>query len=168
MDKRTAELDRLYREVGPQVWDYLRRRVSDATVAEEALQDTFLAVAKDFDALMAARSKRAWLIGIARNLLREHVRRAARRRAVSLPEEYPVADPPAEDFRVEAMRRAIDRLPDAQREVIELRLGHGLTYAEIAEAMAIPIGTVRSRLHNAVATLRAWAADVGVQRTVET
>jgi RNA polymerase sigma-70 factor (ECF subfamily) len=57
------------------------------------------------------------------------------------------------------MREAIVKLPDAQREVLELRLAHGLSYVEIAETLRIPVGTVRSRMHNAVAALRRWAQD---------
>ena len=154
MDERARELDRLYREEGPVLWDYLRRHVADRGAAEEIFQETFVAVAEGFEGLAAARSPRAWLLGIGRNLLREHVRRAARTRSVPLSVDQPGPSLPDEDPRLQTMRQAIGRLPDGQREVLEMRLGHGLTYAEIAEALGIPVGTVRSRLHNAVGELR--------------
>ncbi|NUQ48120.1 MAG: sigma-70 family RNA polymerase sigma factor, partial [Phycisphaerae bacterium] len=56
--------------------------------------------------------------------------------------------------RVERMRLAIARLPDAQRESLELRLRDELSYEEIAEVTGAPVGTVRSRLHHAVRGLR--------------
>ncbi len=154
MNGWTAELERLYREVGPQVRAYLLHRSGGAEVADELLQETFLAVAENGQALRAARSPRAWLIGIARNLHREHLRRDARRRSVPLAEDQAAPIEAVEDPRLDAMRLAIARLPGPLREVVELRLTHGLRYAEIAEALDIPVGTVRSRLHNAVVTLR--------------
>lgn len=168
MDERACQLERLYREDGPAVWEYLRRRLPDAHAAEEVFQETFLAVASNWEGLATASSARAWLIGIARNLVREHQRSAIRHAATALGEEHAEAAvhsrggcATGEDSRLEAMRRAIARLPEVQREVLELRLSQDLTYAEIAEALAIPVGTVRSRLHQAVAALRRWAAEAG-------
>ncbi|MBK8270299.1 MAG: sigma-70 family RNA polymerase sigma factor [Planctomycetes bacterium] len=60
----------------------------------------------------------------------------------------------AEDERLDPMREAIARLPEGHREVLELRLVEVLSYAEIAESLALPIGTVRSRIHHAVMRLR--------------
>jgi RNA polymerase sigma-70 factor (ECF subfamily) len=121
------------------------------------LQEVFVVAIKNMDALKAATSKRAWLIGIARNIRRAYLRREARRRTSPLPDEPAGSLPESEDARVEAMRTAIRKLPDGQREVIELRLGQELSYAEVAETLGIPIGTVRSRLHLAVGALRDWA-----------
>jgi RNA polymerase sigma-70 factor (ECF subfamily) len=158
MIERTEQLERLYDEVGPEVWAFVRRRVADAGTAEELFQETFAVAVSDFAAVAAAASARAWMIGIARNLIRRHWHSVQRRRSVALPDDLPANGEPIEDARVNAMRQAIARLPDGQREVLELRLGRELSYAEIAEALAIPLGTVRSRLHHAVASLRAWAS----------
>ena len=62
---------------------------------------------------------------------------------------------PVPDERVAAARETISSLPPLQREILDLRFSQGLSYAEIAEALGIPIGTVRSRLHHAVAEVRA-------------
>jgi len=156
------DLESLYRLLGPGLLAYLRRQVGRRGDAEELLQETFLIAARQEDSLAAAGSPRAWLFGVARNLFREHVRRRTRRSTTTLCEEpaSPIADPV--DERVDAMRSAIGRLPEAQREVIELRLSQELSYAEIAEALVIPIGTVRSRLHHAIAALRiAMTAEEG-------
>jgi RNA polymerase sigma-70 factor, ECF subfamily len=168
MDDRACDLEQLYREHGQAVWAYVRRRLANGHAAEETFQETFLAVAADWTGLATASSARAWLIGIARNLVREHLRSAARRAAAPLDEQYAQAAPPSEDPRLEATRRAIARLPDAQRDVLELRLSQDLTYVEIAEVLAIPVGTVRSRLHLAVAALRQWATVAGATGVLKT
>jgi len=59
-----------------------------------------------------------------------------------------------EDARLEPLRAAIAGLPAPQRETLLLKLQHELSYEEIAEVLAIPVGTVRSRLHHAVLRLR--------------
>jgi RNA polymerase sigma-70 factor (ECF subfamily) len=179
MGETRAELERLYREVGPCVLAYLRRRAADPSVAEELLQETFVAVAEDPASLERAVSERAWLIGIARNLLHRHFRMKGGRigstpsgaeagsRPVPVPLDQVTEAESPEDPRVEAMRRAIDRLGETQREVLGLRLGQDLSYAEIAEALAIPIGTVRSRMHSAVGALRTWARETGLEKILE-
>jgi RNA polymerase sigma-70 factor (ECF subfamily) len=159
MSGHEMDLERLYLDVGPVVWSYLRRRIADLHAAEEILQEAFLAAMADPAGLDAAISKRAWLVGIARNLLRDHLRRKKHRPWTPDCDASPAFAPPHEDHRLEAMREAIVKLPDAQREVLELRLAHGLSYVEIAETLRIPVGTVRSRMHNAVAALRRWAQD---------
>ena len=161
MDDETAKLERLYREVGPDVRAYLRRRIGGSFEADDLLQETFLAVAANLEALERAGSKRAWLIGVARNLLRNHLGKRFRQREFQLSDEDPASLPSEreEDPRMESIRQLIQELPDAQREVLTLRLGDGLQYGEIAEAMGIPIGTVRSRLHHAVGRIKTRIQD---------
>jgi len=155
MEQPHSDIERLYRELGPMIWAYLRRQPVAPDEADEILQETFVVVAANPAAVRAAASQRAWLFGIARNLLREHVRRHSRRRSEPLPEDFAAPSAPAGDGEeIEAMRRAIAGLPEAQREVLELRLREDLSYKEIAEVLEVPIGTVRSRLHHAVRALR--------------
>ena len=157
MEQPTATIERLYSEDGPRIWTYLRRHVMNRATADELFQETFVVATEKVTALMAADSQRAWLFGIARNLMREKLRRPRRETSMPFPEEHTVPIPEEEDPRLETMKRQIEILPSPQREVVELRIGQELSYAEIAEALAIPIGTVRSRMHNAVQTLRTWA-----------
>ncbi len=147
-------LDAIYRELGPVVRAYFFRRVGNIDVADELLQETFLAAAARPDRLFSATSQRAWLIGIAANILRNHRRKKATSKTTYLKPDLPVRCNPSADPREDALRQAIDHLPDAQREALKMRLADDLSYAEISEAMGIPIGTVRSRIHNAVAALR--------------
>lgn len=160
MDERVARLESLYRELGPAVLAFLRRRTTDRGDADELLQETFLAAMRNPVGLAAAVSQRAWLIGIARNLHRQFLRRRDRDRLVgSMAEEPTARESPPEDARLQAMRRAIAKLPETHREVLDMRLGDELSYAQIAEALDLPIGTVRSRIHFAIRRLRTWAAD---------
>lgn len=163
MQERANELSRLYAEVGPRIWSYAARHCRRAYEADEVLQETFLAAAKNWNGLLAAHSKQAWLIGIARNLIRHRIRQWASSKYVELCHEPTAPSSPKEDPRLEPMRAAIAKLPQAQREALELRLVSELSYAEIAEALGIPIGTVRSRLHEALRRLRETiGAEVGV------
>lgn len=98
---------------------------------------------------------RAYLFGVAR-----HVSHAAWRRkskdAVVLEEVAveTVAHANAQDDRVDAACEMIEQLPALQREILDLRFNQSLSYAEISEVLEIPIGTVRSRLHNAISLIR--------------
>lgn len=150
MDETVARLESLYREHGEALLRYLRRRGGGAP-AEDLLQETFVQALRAVDRLAAAASPRAWLFAIARNVAATAWRR--HRPTAPLPADVPTREAPT-DPRIERMRQAIAGLPDGHREVIELRLAHDLSYEEIAETLGIPLGTVRSRLHHAMARLR--------------
>lgn len=144
-------LERLYKRHAEELFRYLQRRVPQVRDAEDALQETFVQAASHGDRLAAAESPRAWLFGVARHVasgLRRQVRRLT---ATGSAEE---AEQPAPDPRLAHVREALDSLGADHREALELRLVSGLSYAEIAEALDIPIGTVRSRIHYALDRLR--------------
>jgi RNA polymerase sigma-70 factor (ECF subfamily) len=145
-------LDKLYRATGPQLLAWLNRRHGDAALAEDLLQETFAAALRHPDRLWQAVSVRAYLFGIARNLSAEATRRA--RPNAELPDDLPATPDTPADPRLGLMREAISGLEPPLREVLELRLGPELSYEEIAAALAVPVGTVRSRLHHAVRRLR--------------
>lgn len=98
----------------------------------------------------------AWACAVAANWAIDRHRRASRRERSAV---APVAaTPPPESERVElrdAVRRGLDRLDPALRATVVLRFYADLAVAEIAAAMSVPEGTVKSRLHRAVAELRA-------------
>jgi RNA polymerase sigma-70 factor (ECF subfamily) len=154
MDRISA----LYREHAPALLGYLQRAFGSAGSAEDMLQETFLRALQGADRLAAAVSPRAWLFGVARHVGLDAIRRGGR--LGPLPQDMPAPPAPSGDDRVDQVRRAIDRLPDEQREALELRVTGGLTYEEIAAAVDVPIGTVRSRLHNALRRLREGLSDI--------
>lgn len=151
MEEEIRQVEQLYHEMGPSLLSYFRRQPMLAPAAEDLLQDTFVRALKRIDRLQAAVSQRAYLFGIARHVGIDALRRLRPR--ADLPPDAPDATKP-EDDRLELMRQAISALPAGQREALLLKLHHGLSYVEIAEALAIPVGTVRSRLHHAVHHLR--------------
>lgn len=99
----------------------------------------------------------AWVFGIVRNAWRDEVRSRGRWQQVLAPEEAGLAVGEASVERhAEALSlaAALARLPDEQREVVALVLVEGLSYAEAAEVLDVPVGTVTSRLARGRATLQ--------------
>jgi RNA polymerase sigma-70 factor (ECF subfamily) len=105
---------------------------------------------------------RGYLFRIAANVWRDHLRRelVRRRAAVTLeagePEWAEAADAPLlqHELRV-AVRQAIAELPSSQREVVELRQAHGITFQEIADRLGRPLGTVLTQMRAALARISA-------------
>jgi RNA polymerase sigma-70 factor (ECF subfamily) len=144
---------------------FVQRRVG-RDLAEEVTAETF---ARGFE----ARSRYAaqhpvalpWLLGIASNVMRRHWRSERRRLdayARAAGQDRRDAAPPEVDGTV---LRAVARLPRRQREVLLLAAWADLSYAEIAHALGLPVGTVRSRLARARAAL---GTDTDASPTVAT
>jgi RNA polymerase sigma-70 factor, ECF subfamily len=152
-----ARLATLYQEIAPDLLRYLSRRHGDGAAAEDLLQETFAAVLRNPAGFEAALSPRAYLFGIARNLsartFREDTTHVTLCEFTEF-EDAPSAVPAEQDPRLELVRAEISKLKPDLRETLELRLDHELSYQEIAVALEIPIGTVRSRLHEAMLRLR--------------
>ena len=145
-------IDRLYGQHASELYNYLARRCPDAATASDLLQETFLQVVRQSGQLVKVAMPRAWLFAIARNMLARHYRRQRDPQAVAELWYEPASDAP--DDRLALMRDAIQKLPAELRDTLELRLEQELSYEEIAHVLDIPVGTVRSRLHNAVRQLR--------------
>jgi RNA polymerase sigma-70 factor (ECF subfamily) len=152
MDDTRQWIEALYRETGPQLLSYLSQRLGDITTAEDILQETFAAALRQPDRVRSATSARAYLFGIARNLAAT----ASRRRIDPVDPLSLVlaADEPSRDPRLDLVRDAITRLKPEFKEALEMQLQQELSYEEMAEALGVPVGTVRSRLHYAVNQLR--------------
>lgn len=154
---------------------YLCRLLGSSEDADDLFQDTFLRVLRHAGRFDPARSFKPWLYAIATNLARNTFRSRSYRDAVPLdrPDEDGCAlvaqlagdsRPPGDAAeRVESaqvVRAAVDELPEKGRAAVVLFYYQGLSYDEIAEALEIPVGTVKSRIHNAMARLaRALAPD---------
>lgn len=140
------------------VYNFVFRRTASWDVAEEMTAAVFLeAWRRRRDVVPERATMRPWLLGVAVNLLRNRARSARRRglAEASLPveSERDFADDLAGRMDDEVlMRRTLtvfERLPDADRDVLGLAAWEGLSYEEISEALGIPVGTVRSRIHRA-------------------
>ncbi|MBE2248129.1 MAG: sigma-70 family RNA polymerase sigma factor [Myxococcus sp.] len=154
--------DALYERYEAPLFGFLTRQLGDAAEAEDVLHEAFLAVLKAREAGRSARSFRAWLFEVARHLCLNRVRtrqRAAKATdavAQALAVSEGAALPEAALQRrqtAEALARAVAELPAAWSELYHLRAG-GLSYDELAEVLGVPLGTVKSRLHELVKRLR--------------
>lgn len=153
------QLETLYAEHGEDLLRYLRRQAGIEGEAEDLLHDTFVEAARHADRLRAAVSPRAWLFGVARHVaggLRRRLR--MHRRAEPIHEMAAPAGAIA-DERLDRLRTALESLRSPYRETLELRLREGLNYAEVAQVLGVPVGTVRSRIHHAIERLREALAD---------
>ena len=146
----------LYRRRRHDVFLFALAMGKSASLAEDVTQEVFLNVIENAARFDPAKGTvRAWLLGCARYELIDHLRRE-RRHTSDLPELDVPAD--ADDFvhagqRSERLHAAISRLPLEYREALVLCELQELSYAETAEVLQCPLGTVRSRLHRARAML---------------
>lgn len=136
-----------------------RLTYGDRSLAQDLAQETFLRVLRGIGGYAYPRPFKAWLYAIATNLARNHYTSADQRRT-----DNPDGDDLPDDAHIDAWMDARDEqaaviaalrdLPDLHREVIILAYYQSLSLNEIAEALHIPLGTVKSRLSNGVARLR--------------
>lgn len=156
-DERAFE--ELYARHGHALLAYAERLLGDRGRAEEALQDTFVAVWQGAGAFEGRSTVRTWLFGICR---RQALARARDRTVPHLPvdvaHDLPAAAPGPETVALaradaRAVGAALARLPAAHREILHLMFGAGLGQREIAAVLGIPVGTVKSRLFHARAAL---------------
>lgn len=133
------------------LYNYFRRCGVPPESAEDLIQNVFVVLLDDLDRFTPERgSLRAYLFGVARNVMRNWFRKHRRERGLSLVE----AARPAGTERNAIVKEAVGRIPLDRREALILREFHGLSYREIAEIQKVPVGTVRSRLARAREDLR--------------
>lgn len=145
------------------VFAYLCRLSGDRRQAEDLFQETMTRGIQELPRYDTGRSFSTWLFTIATNLWRDHARsgrRAARREVRDLAEPVPHVPPvsPLDEIMhrevADQVREALSDLDEDHRVVLTLRHYQGLRYAEIAEVLGCPIGTIKSRMHAAVAAIR--------------
>lgn len=146
-------LERLFTESAEDLARYFSRRHGVGERVQDLVQETFLQMAKGLRDGRQPRCARGYLFGIARHLSQAAWQERADNPVLAFDAAAEVAAP-AQDDRIAAAHETIAALEPVQREILELRFSHDLSYAEIAESLAIPIGTVRSRLHHAIAAVR--------------
>jgi RNA polymerase sigma factor (sigma-70 family) len=142
----------VYSAYGRLVYAVARATLSERGMCEEATQQTFLKAWRAAGSIDPGRDLGPWLATIARRVSIDIYRREAHR--ATRPMEVVPADDPAlvsaavtveETFELWEVRRAVSQLPDDEREVVRAQHYEGLTHAQIAARMGIPVGTVKSR-----------------------
>ncbi|MFE3129593.1 RNA polymerase sigma factor [Streptomyces hydrogenans] len=159
-----AAFAKIFDEHARVVYAHAVRTTGDWAVAEDVMSLTFLEAWRLRDKLAEeVKSVRAWLLGIATNVMRNTARTARRHREamsrLAPPESLPdfsdeLVGQMADSQRLAAVARALQRLRRTEREVFTLVVWSGLGYAAAAEALQVPVGTVRSRLSRAREKLR--------------
>jgi RNA polymerase sigma-70 factor (ECF subfamily) len=167
-----AELIGRYRH---QLLHFLTRFLGSATAAEDVFQETFVQVHLSAETFDPSRRFKPWLFTIAANKARDHHRKHGRQPIVSLSapmdreqEGRPYVDlleaelpnpqaPILDAERSRLVKAVVDSLNPHLREILLLSYFQRMSYNQIAETLEIPLGTVKSRLHTAVAAFaKAW------------
>lgn len=149
--------DELVERFHPALFRYIRRLTGSDDAASDTVQDVWLRVVRGLPRLREPERLRAWIFGIAHRALMDRLRQRYAR-----PEDtgVDVSGVPAEDQELlpeddsELLRRALDRVPVVEREALTLFYLQELTLNEIADALGVPVGTVKSRLFRARGLLR--------------
>lgn len=165
--------EELVRRYEKELYGYLRHYLGDAEMAQDVFQHTFLQVHLKCDQFEPGRMVRPWLYTVAINQAIDYQRRNRRHRMMSLnratrnnpdeetgaliellggPEDGPAVNAESAEQHDE-LRRAVDALPEAARDVVMLVYFQGLKYREAAQVLSVPVGTVKSRLHAAMQKL---------------
>ena len=142
---------------------YARALLRNRADAEDLVQEALARAIARADSFQAGTNMRAWLFTILHNVHVNQVRsRASRPDEVTVESvENRLTTPARQEERVEVreMMRALDELPDEQRQVLLLVALEGLKYEEVAEMIGVPIGTVMSRLSRGREAVRAKLAN---------
>ena len=146
------DIDRLFHEYHGHLVRYLTRRLGDRDWAEEIAQETFVRAMRQ----ETITSERSWLFAVATNLVRDEMRKDARRRQKleQLVEEAKAREAEVEPLPIERAedaalaRRAIEALGERDREALLMR-EEGLDYTEIAAALELSVGSVGTTLARA-------------------
>lgn len=154
-DGDEAALRDLYERHAAATLRLIRRLTSDQGVAEEILQETWLAVWRSAGGFRGDSSAKGWLMGVARRQAHNQLRKS-RPQLADLAEARDVPDPAPgveEQIVQEAERTellaAVRALPGHLREVLALVLVEEMAYPDVATVLAIPLGTVKSRMSHA-------------------
>ncbi len=152
--------DRLYERYETRLFAYLRAMLGDRLDAEEVMHDAFMNALRTNPDALDEGSFRALIYRIARNLALNRRRDAGRREkkikdaARESESTTEAADRALETRQLEtALAEAVRRLPEPLGELYELRTS-GLSYEQIADVVEVPLGTVKSRMHQMVHVLR--------------
>jgi RNA polymerase sigma-70 factor (ECF subfamily) len=162
-DGELHALDELYERYKTMAYSIAYRITSDATLAEDVVQDAFLGAWRNAARYIEGRgSVKTWLLSIVHHRAIDAVRR--RRPTVELPEREDLPPPQLQlpdvwgavsaNLDAETVREVLAVLSDVQREAIELAYFGGLTQVEIAERTGTPLGTVKSRMRLGLLAMR--------------
>jgi len=163
----TGAFDALYQRVGPQLLRYLMRMARDKALAEDLLQLTFLKVHRARAAYVKGAAPLPWLYAIAHRTFLDEARRRKRAKVrVGASDELPeqaanlrgedarTAREPVDAEKLDAVMRALEKLPNNQKQALLLTKLEGKSIAEAAEIAGTTAGAMKLRAHRAYRALR--------------
>jgi RNA polymerase sigma factor (sigma-70 family) len=162
-----SALAELYDRFGHVAYGLALRVVRDPALAEDAVQEAFLAVWRSAARFVPERAKAStWILTLVHRRAVDIVRREEPRRTEPLEAAPQPSANLTEDeawlrLRRTRVQEALRRLPDQQREALELAYFGGFTQSELADRLGEPLGTIKSRMFTGLARLRELLADAG-------
>jgi len=158
---------RLFEHFGPRLKGFMMRKGANAELAEDLVQDAMIAVWNKAGMFSPGKgSVTTWIYTIARNLRIDRLRREGSRYFTDIDDYEEASDDPGSDEIVIgkqqdlAVTEALDVLPADQREVIVMAFMHDMTQSEIADQLAVPLGTVKSRMRLAYRKMSSVLEDL--------
>ena len=164
-----SALAELYDRYGRAAYGLALRVLRDPELAEDAVQEAFLTLWRTAARFVPERSKAStWILTLVHRRAVDAVRREQRRRTDSLDwAAEPSVEGVDEDawlrLQRERVQEALRKLPDAQREALELAYYGGLSQSELAERLGQPLGTIKSRMFGGLSRLRELLGDPGTE-----
>jgi RNA polymerase sigma factor (sigma-70 family) len=158
-------LAELYDRFGGIAYRLALRILRDEALAQDAVQEAFLAVWRSADRFLAERAKAStWVLTLVHRRAVDLVRREERRRGEPLDDvDEPLVDDKTEHvFRRRVVQEALRQLPPDQRQALELAYYGGYTQSELAERLRQPLGTVKSRMFTGLTRLRELLEQAGL------
>lgn len=152
-----AEFDELWRITSPKVRAYMFCACRTWPDADDLVQECYYRAVRGWRRFGGRASRQAWLFAIARNTRADFFRKkksGPKLVALEKAEEPIEQKPKSATERIDLVWQSLKNLDEEQREVIHLRFTARLSYAEMAHALGIPVGTVRSRLHRGLKAVR--------------
>ena len=159
---REQDVREAYSAHGSELYGFAVRSLGDSGLAEEAVQETFLRAwraGERFDPQIG--SLRTWLFAILRNVVIDLGRARAARPGVAEGGIEPSVEPLNEVLLSWQVEEALRRIGDDHRRVIVETFYRGRPYAEIAEELGVPEGTVKSRVYYGLRALRVALEEIG-------
>jgi RNA polymerase sigma-70 factor, ECF subfamily len=153
----------VFRAFEGEVYRWALRIVRDRGTAEDVLVETFWRAYRARARFEWSRSFGAWLRRIATNVALDQLRSARRRRRSATLYDHIVPSTPAQHGLYDMIAAAFRKLPPKLSAVAMLALVEQLPHAEIADALGVPVGTVKSRLHRALQALRSQLRAQGIK-----
>jgi RNA polymerase sigma-70 factor (ECF subfamily) len=164
-----SALAELYDRYGRSAYGLALRVVRDEALAEDAVQEAFLALWRTAPRFVPERGRAsAWILTLVHRRAVDLVRREERRRADALeldaePGSGSVDEEAWLRLQRERVQHALRQLPDQQREALELAYYGGFTQSELAERLGQPLGTIKSRMFAGLSRLRELLGEPGLE-----